>query len=176
MMPGTASGITPDMTSGMDRLDKICSHPLWQKCLDEIGRLEEDRIFCRHDVKHFLDVARIAYIENLEQGSGTPKELIYAAALLHDIGRHLQYTEGISHEEASARLAETILEDCGFTGEERKEILQAIRLHRNPGTAEKTDLAGLLYRADKKSRACGFCEVRERCNWPEEKKNLKLTI
>ncbi|MGN1412835.1 MAG: HD domain-containing protein [Anaerovoracaceae bacterium] len=160
----------------MNRLDKICSHPLWQKCLGEIGRLEENRIFCGHDVQHFLDVARIAYIENLEQGSGITKEMIYAAALLHDIGRHLQYTEGISHEEASARLSETILTDCGFTGKEAEEILQAIRLHRNPGTAEKTGLAGLLYRADKKSRACGFCEAREQCNWPEEKKNLNLTI
>ncbi len=167
--------MTSDKTSGMNRLDEICSHPLWQKCLQEIGRLEEDRIFCGHDVQHFLDVARIAYIENLEQEYAVSKDLIYAAALLHDIGRHLQYTEGISHEEASARLAETILEDCGFTGEERKEILQAIRLHRNPGTAEKNNLAGLLYRADKKGRACGFCEVRERCNWPEEKKNMKLT-
>ena len=167
--------MTSDKTSGMNRLDEICSHPLWQKCLQEIGRLEEDRIFCGHDVQHFLDVARIAYIENLEQEYAVSKDLIYAAALLHDIGRHLQYTEGVSHEEASARLSETILEDCGFTGEERKEILQAIRLHRNPGTAEKNNLAGLLYRADKKSRACGFCEVRERCNWPEEKKNMKLT-
>ena len=176
MMPGTASGITPDMTSGMDRLDKICSHPLWQKCLDEIGRLEEDRIFCRHDVQHFLDVARIAYIENLEQEYAVSKDLIYAAALLHDIGRHLQYTEGVSHEEASAQLAETILTDCGFTGTETEEILQAIRLHRNPGTAENTGLPGLLYRADKKSRACGFCKAKGQCNWPEEKKNLKLTI
>ncbi|MGN1143156.1 MAG: HD domain-containing protein [Anaerovoracaceae bacterium] len=176
MTPGAASGITPAMTPDMHRLDKICSHPLWQKCLGEIGRLEENRIFCRHDVQHFLDVARIAYIENLEQEVGIPKELIYAAALLHDIGRHLQYTEGISHEEASAQLAETILTDCGFTVKEKEEILQAIGLHRNPGTAENTGLAGLLYRADKKSRACGFCEAKEQCNWPEEKKNLKLTI
>lgn len=176
MTPGTASGITSAMTPDMHRLDKICSHSLWRKCLGEIGRLEEDRIFCRHDAQHFLDVARIAYIENLEQGSGIPKELIYAAAVLHDIGRHLQYTEGISHEEASAQLAETILEGCGFTGSETEEILQAIRLHRNPETAEDTGLAGLLYRADKKSRACGFCEAREQCNWPEEKKNLNLTI
>ena len=172
MTSDAASGMTPVM----DRLDKICSHPLWQKCLDEIGRLEEDRIFCRHDVQHFLDVARIAYIENLEQKAGIPKDLIYAAALLHDIGRHLQYTEGVSHEEASAQLAETILTDCGFTGTETEEILQAIRLHRNPGTAENTGLPGLLYRADKKSRACGFCKAKGQCNWPEEKKNLKLTI
>lgn len=176
MTPGAASGITPAMTPDMHRLDKICSHPLWQKCLGEIGRLEADRIFCGHDVQHFLDVARIAYIENLEQEVGIPKELIYAAALLHDIGRHLQYTEGISHEEASAKLSETILTDCGFTVKEKEEILQAIGLHRNPGTAENTGLAGLLYRADKKSRACGFCEAKEQCNWPEEKKNLKLTI
>ena len=164
------------MNTDMQRVNSICSHPLWKSCVSKIRDLEKERIFCCHGTSHFLDVARIAWIENLEKGLAISREMIYAAAMLHDIGRHLQYTEGISHEEASARLSETILEDCGFTGEERKEILQAIRLHRNPGTAEKNNLAGLLYRADKKSRACGFCEVRERCNWPEEKKHMKLTI
>ena len=77
--------------------------------MEQIRVLEQDRIFCRHDTTHFLDVARIAYIENLENGLGLAKEEIYAAALLHDIGRHLQYTRGIPHEQASAMEAEGIL-------------------------------------------------------------------
>ena len=160
----------------MERIHKIWEHPLYQEQFQALQKAESERIFCNHTLEHFLDVARIAYIENLEQEYAVSKDLIYAAALLHDIGRHLQYTEGVSHEEASAQLAETILTDCGFTGTETEEILQAIRLHRYPGTAENTGLPGLLYRADKKSRACGFCKAKGQCNWPEEKKNLKLTI
>ena len=74
-------------------------------------------------------MARIAYIENLENGLGLAKEEIYAAALLHDIGRHLQYTKGIPHEQASAMEAEGILKDCGFAKEERERILGAILQH-----------------------------------------------
>ena len=160
----------------MERVHKIYEHPLFRECLEKNREAEKERVFCRHDMTHFMDVARLSYIFSLEREYAVPKEEIYAAALLHDIGRHLQYTEGVSHEEASAQLAETILTDCGFTGTETEEILQAIRLHRNPGTAENTGLPGLLYRADKKSRACGFCKAKGQCNWPEEKKNLKLTI
>lgn len=160
----------------MERVNRICSHPLWREALEEICSLEKDRIFCCHDTAHFLDVARIAYIENLEKDLNLPKEQIYAAALLHDIGRHLQYKEGVSHEAASAILAEGILVDCGFETGEKEQILQAIRLHREKETGERDDLAGLLYRADKKSRACGFCEANGQCNWPEEKKNQTVTV
>ena len=47
------------------------------------------------------------------------KDIIYATALLHDLGRADQYEKGISHEEAGAILAEEILTDCGYTREER---------------------------------------------------------
>ena len=38
-------------------------------------------------MRHFLDVARLAWIAGLEQGLGLDKEIVYAAALLHDIGK-----------------------------------------------------------------------------------------
>lgn len=44
-------------------------------------------------MSHLLDVARIAYIRNLEKGYGFRKDVIYAAAVLHDIGKALQYEE-----------------------------------------------------------------------------------
>lgn len=159
----------------MDRINQICAHPRWNECVEHIRVLEQDRIFCRHDTAHFLDVARLAYIENLEQGLGFSKDLIYAAALLHDIGRHLQYTKGIPHEQASAAQAELILTDCGFSSQERETILEAILQHRDQDTKSGSGLAGLIYRADKASRACLFCAARPACNWSEEKKNLTLT-
>lgn len=160
----------------MERINLICRHSLWKESVAEIQRLEEDRIFCRHNPAHYLDVARIAYIENLEKNIGISKEIIYAAAMLHDIGRHRQYLEGIPHEQAGAALAAQILKDCGFAEPEQKEILSAISEHRAPETSGKENLQGLIYRADKGSRSCLFCNVLEECNWSTEKKNITLNV
>lgn len=160
----------------MERIDRICRHPLWKESVAEIQRLEEGRIFCRHNPAHYLDVARIAYIENLEQNIGIPKEMIYAAALLHDIGRHRQYLEGTPHEEAGAVLSGQILRDCGFSEREQKEIISAISAHRTPAASGKEGLEGLIYRADKASRSCLFCNAFEECNWSMEKKNITLNV
>ncbi len=172
----------------MERVNQICKHPLWVESVKKIQALEQQRIFCRHNIPHCLDVARLSWIENLEQGLGISKELIYAAAMLHDIGRHLQYTEQIPHDKGSAMLAEEILKDCGFTQEEQEQILSAILQHRTKDTETKNSLAGLtgvkallhalelLYRSDKKSRACLFCDAQKDCNWSSEKKNLILTV
>ena len=53
----------------------------------KMKKFEHDREFCCHQITHLLDVARIAYIKNLEAGLGIDKELIYTAAILHDIGK-----------------------------------------------------------------------------------------
>ena len=42
------------------------------------------------------------------------KELIYCAALLHDIGRARQYEDGTPHDEAGAAIAGQILNELGF--------------------------------------------------------------
>ncbi len=165
---------TAGIAGGMERADQICAHPRWQKCVRDIAKAERTRQFCRHDTVHFLDVARLAQIENLERGLGIEKELIYAAALLHDIGRQMQYEKGIPHDEASVMLAEGLLTECGFSEAERTEILGAIAAHREPKTRFRDDLAGVLYRADKQSRMCMFCGAEPECDWSEEKKNLHL--
>lgn len=121
-----------------------------------------------------MDVARIAWILNLEEQLGLSKTMIYATALLHDIGRHVQYEDGTPHEIASAQLAEEILTECGFRPKERTIILQAIREHRNKKVAKEKSLSGVIYRADKASRACFNCEAKQLCNWKETKKNLKI--
>ena len=77
----------------MERINKISEHPLWKLNMTQLKEAERDRIFCKHGIEHLLDVARIAYIENLEQNCGVSKEGIYAAALLHDC---LLYTSTFS--------------------------------------------------------------------------------
>ena len=125
-------------------------------------------------MSHFLDVARIAALLNEEEDLGIPKECIYATALLHDIGRHVQYEDGTPHELAGAVLARDILEDTGFEKAEQELILEAIRNHRNRDAACERNLCGILYRADKLSRPCFACDAAEQCNWDEGKKNRKL--
>ena len=148
-------------------------HPTFTACLAKIRELEKERIFCGHDQKHFLDVARIAAILNAEESLGVSKELIYGAALLHDIGRHEQYLNQKPHHVASAEIAEDILKDCEFGEKERQLILDAILEHRDPHTKGNA-LADIIYRADKLSRLCCCCEAESMCNWSQEKKNLTL--
>lgn len=160
----------------MERINKILNHDLFIKCIEKINAAEADRSFCCHNMVHFLDVARIAYILNLEEDLGIEKELIYGAALLHDIGRHEQYADGIPHELASARIAPKILIECGFNEKETGVIIDAIRLHRTSEIAEEPSLNGILYRADKASRACFACKVEAACDWKQDKKNLQIKL
>ena len=51
----------------MERLNTVLRHPLYQQYYKELREEERDRIFCCHQMEHLLDVARIAYIRNLEQ-------------------------------------------------------------------------------------------------------------
>lgn len=120
----------------MRRVQKIWEHPLYQENYQKLQEKEADRIYCRHGIDHLLDVARIAYIHNLEESDGYSKAVIYAAALLHDIGRYEQYEWGIPHEKSGERIAREILEDLRedsgmqLFGEEEKFILEAIANHR----------------------------------------------
>lgn len=160
----------------MDRINKILNHDLFIENLKKNEMAEEGRLFCHHDMVHFLDVARIGYILNLEEGHGIEKELIYAAALLHDIGKHRQYFEGVPHEKASAAIAPQILKECGFDDKETLVILSAILTHRDKEVAEDDSLNGILYRADKMSRACYACKAEANCDWKKGKKNLQIKL
>lgn len=163
----------------MNRLESIRNHPLYQESYQKILKLEQDRIFCRHEMEHYLDVARIAYIRVLERRIPLSRDLVYAAALLHDIGKWKQYTEGIPHELASVRIAENILADLpeneSFTPEEISQILTAICGHRKL-RPDAEILERLLYESDKASRACYACPSRALCNWKPEKKNMEIKL
>lgn len=186
-------------------LDAIWSHPLYRAHYRQLAECEASRPFCCHQLTHLMDTARIAYIENLECELGFSRAVVYAAALLHDIGKDEQYRAGVPHEEAGARIAREILDDIVAGGaaptseadapalapeadalapqvaapalspEEADAIIRAIREHRRcpDGSSE---LGRLLYRADKASRACFACEMREACSWPEEKMNLRIGV
>lgn len=158
----------------MDRVNRIMNHEKYQQYLARNERAEVSRRFCRHNMGHFLDVARLAVILNETEGYEADRELIYAAALLHDIGRWVQYKDGTPHEQASEALSGEILTECGFDGEEKSSILQAILHHRDKAVMEEKTLSGLLYRADKLSRPCYVCKAERECDWKRSSKNKEL--
>ncbi len=158
----------------MDRIDKILNHKLFLYHLRANEAAEAQRCFCRHNMNHFLDVARIGMIINLEENLKVEKEWIYAAALLHDMGKHIQYANGTPHEVASAEIAPKILADCGFDKKETDVIVEAILSHRDEKAKEERNLKGILYRADKASRSCFACKAEPECNWKEGRKNLQI--
>lgn len=159
-----------------ERRNRILNHDLFIRCMKQIEAAEVQRRFCRHNMAHFLDVARLAMLLNTMENLGVEEELVYAAALLHDIGRHIQYENGTPHELTSARLAPDILKDCGFDTNETAVIVEAIRAHRKQEAASEPNLNGLLYRADKMSRSCFVCEAEGECDWKAGKKNLRLQL
>lgn len=161
------------------KLQFIQNHPLYIAFAEKLKELEKDRIFCRHQTDHLLDVARITYILNLERNLGLSRDLIYGAALLHDIGKSRQYEEGSPHETAGEALAAQILadmpKDIAYTEEEQRQILTAIRGHRR--LREDAELLeALLYQGDKMSRACFACPAQSKCNWSIEKKNMEIRL
>lgn len=165
----------------MPRVDAVWLHPAYQTSYRWLEELERDRPFCRHQLRHLLDVARIMWIGNLEKGLGLDREVVYATALLHDVGKPVQYTMGAPHEEVGARLADGILRslsgDVALSAAEREAIVRAIRGHRR-FDADAEPLARLLYQADKASRPCFACpaEVRRACSWSDAKKNLGVSV
>lgn len=174
----------------MERIAAIAEGELFTRCLAGIEAAEADRVFCRHGLPHLLDVARITWILNLERGCGLHRDVVYAAALLHDIGRAAQYQTGEPHDEAGTRIAAEVLdalpEPLRFDGADRAAILHAVGGHRGPlagregdaheGSATADALTRLIKEADGRSRACFACSVRDACYWSEERKNLSIDI
>lgn len=156
----------------MERVNRIIENEEFTVAVKKIDELEKDRIYCKHGIEHLLDTARIAYIISLERGLILDKEIIYAAALLHDIGRSV--SDG-DHEIESVKMAIHILGICGFSADETDMIVKAIECHRGKDVSEITQrkeaaagvktLSEIITRADKLSRVCKYCNAKGSCKW-----------
>lgn len=190
------------MDTGMERINALWKQEGFQKLLLGLENKEADRIYCRHGREHIFAVARLMWIACLEEqkGEGIAKELIYAVAFLHDLGR---CSGGKNHAAESAKIAGRLLPLCGYSEEETGLAQFAIWMH---GQAEKTGgsreeihravceaagdcrrenllvspedgryqmglwLSELLLKADHDSRDCYACAARENCYWSEKRK------
>lgn len=169
----------------MDRVRAILKDPFYVECLEKNTRREKDRRFCKHDLQHMTDVAQISckilqegdHLDNLVAsrllpGPDAAREVVYAAGLLHDLARWVQYDTGEDHALAGARLARPVLERAGFNREEIKTVLRGIREHRQSGPG-KSLLGRILCLADDLSRPCSACEARFDCYKYEYMESLK---
>lgn len=155
----------------MKRVDALLSDAEYITRVAAIGRSEKERRFCRHDLTHFLDVARIAWIACLEERLPFDKETVYLAALLHDLGRSESTQD---HDHVGSALACNILTRLQAPEDQIAAICTAIASHRDKSVRTAPTLASLLARADKQSRLCFACPVREDCYWPESTKNRTI--
>ncbi|GAV23207.1 HD domain-containing protein [Carboxydothermus pertinax] len=150
----------------MDRFWRIVRDEEVVRRINIIADLEKEREFCRHDVQHFLDVARILHILNYENNLELLQELVYITAFLHDLGRVEEYQKGLDHAKIGVEIARRILMTKElFTDDEIYLITGAIAGHRN---SNSTGFAKLLYLADKLSRPCLSCKVLSKCHKGEE--------
>ncbi len=170
----------------MSRIEGIINNKIYQDYLRQLTGLEKDRVFCHHDWEHLIAVSRISYILALEKegvphiaweangGTGEQadyqerevraqvKEIIYAAGLLHDIGRVRQYQTGEDHALIGGQLAEPILVDAGFNRQEIQLICQAIERHRQQ-KEHSSLLSEIISQADGLARQCNSCHVKSDC-------------
>lgn len=159
----------------MKRIELLLNDSLYHTYMAYNAEEESEPKFCRHDISHHIDVARIAYILVLENNDLNffvkesnlsdklaAKEVIYAAGLLHDIGKWKEYQVGVDHASFSARLAREILPRVYFNDNEINVIARAIYEHRNL-SLDMSFLGERLYRADNLARVCLNCVHQEEC-------------
>lgn len=156
----------------MERVNRILAHRDFVEVMQGLNDAEKDRIYCKHDLEHLLNVARIMTIRNLEKNLGISKDIIYGTALLHDIGRLAQYETGQKHAQVGCGMAAIILKACGYKEVEIVDMCEAINGHSESNDFQEntTTLNSLLKESDKLSRNCFLCTAKDTCYWGEKGK------
>jgi len=159
----------------MKRIDLLMKDEQYNEYLRRNQEIESSSNFCPHDIRHHIDVARIAYILILENndlnffirdaelsGKLAAKEVVYAAGLLHDIAKWQEYKTGLDHAAGGSRLAKDLLANALFEPNEIEIISRAIYEHRNLNR-DMSFLGERILRADNLSRVCSHCEIWAEC-------------
>jgi putative nucleotidyltransferase with HDIG domain len=156
--------------------NKIIENQRYREILEDIENFERDRIFCRHNMEHFLQTARITLIMCREEFPDIPPDFIYSTALLHDIGRAEQYRNGVQHNISGSEIARNILREIGADDEFTERVCHCIMSHRSATDSHSDGFEQIFYMADKKSRNCFCCKAQDECKWQTEKRNMNIEI
>jgi len=103
-----------------------------------------------HDISHVDRVLKLAL--RLGESEGADLEIVWAAALLHDVARKEQDELGgmVCHAERGGELARDILKEMGISEESIKKVVHCVETHRfrKENIPESVE-AMVLYDADK---------------------------
>ncbi len=70
--------------------------------------------------------------------------ILYAAALLHDVGRPREEKTGVSHAAISGEMSRKVLSEAGYTPQEIESVVAAIRTHRFSEGLRPVSLEGMI--------------------------------
>lgn len=143
----------------MKRIDLLVNDSLYNEYMQRNALEEKELGLCLHGIKPHFEIAHLTlklmlennevdlFMEENGLGSHTAAaEVIYAAGLLHDIGRWKEYRDWEEHTPYSAKLARAILPRALFTSDEIEIICCAINEHRSI-SQDISFLGERLYRA-----------------------------
>ena len=166
------------------QIDRLLQHPMYRARLELLQELERKRDFCGHNLEHFMKVGRIAEYVVAKNELLFAEEVVWGAALLHDMGRVEQYRQGISHEKASVAFAREILFSLDWNVSDIDMVCEAIGSHSHRQCAadrwrkmpELVSLTEVISFANQFSRTCYKCHMADACKWTEEEKIQKAYV
>ncbi|WP_423921704.1 HD domain-containing protein [Frigoribacterium sp. 2-23] len=95
-----------------------------------------------HAVRSWLWASAFAVVEGLAE---VDRELLYVAALLHDIGTVTEYdNHTISYEHAGGHVAVALTAGAGWPADRRQRVLDVIVRHNWPEVDPRLDVEGHL--------------------------------
>lgn len=115
--------------------------------------LQEMKNYFGRDEKRINHALRVlAYVEKILENEPGDREIVEAAAILHDIGIHVaerKYgsTAGKYQQIEGPPIAENILRRIGFPEEKIAEVLEIIAHHHTPGVVNTNNFK-IVYDAD----------------------------
>jgi len=154
------------------------SEPIHIPSEEHCGRIISDLGMLENIVAHSLQVCRVSLLLTDRLGlPGLNRELIRAAALLHDITKTRSFNTGEDHAETGARL----LADLGYL-EVARIVGQHVRLDRYALTSSTPTDAEIVNYSDKRVLHDKIVPLSERMGYilekygrsPERKRNILL--
>ncbi len=111
-----------------------------------LAQLKREKLSPTHDLNHLIGVAENCLF--LAKTHGGDKEILIAAALLHDLGRKKPELHGEATRRESISFAKPILRKAGFKKEEIEKVCHIIAEHDEPKHSPQVLEAKILKDAD----------------------------